>query len=115
MKKLKQILAYLIWIVLALLSGIGYMRIVLGPNTDSSKGGLFHVFGNLIYEFALVHVGLRIGGVIALLYILSDIFYLKKKLENNVKSTIIRFLFLLGIATVVGVTHYILEKVVDII
>ncbi len=114
MKILKQLLGYLIWIALALLSGIGHMRIVLGPSNESPTGFL-QVFGNIIHGYALVHIGLRIGSIIALLYILTDVFYLKKKLKNNIKSTIIRFFLLLIIAVAVGVTHYILEKIVDVI
>lgn len=114
MKILKQSFTYLIWIVLALLSGIGYMWILLGPN-DQSSTGLIQVIGDLIYNYALVYVGLRGGSVIALLFIFIDIFYLKKKLKNNIKSTIIRFFILLGIAILVGSIHYIIEKVIDII
>ena len=113
MNILKQILAYLVWVLLALLSGIGYMRILLGFAKESSTG--FFLLFDLMYDFALVHIGLRIGSVIALLFILSDIFYLKKKLKNNMKSTIIRFIFLLLITITVGATHYILEKIVDVI
>ncbi len=114
MKTLKQISTYLIWTAIALLLGIVHMWIVLEPNNESSSG-LIQVFGDLIYEFVLIHIGLRIGSIIALLFILIDVFYLKRKLKNNTKSTIIRFLILLAIAVFVGITHYILEKVIDII
>jgi hypothetical protein len=113
MKVFKRTLVYLYWIVLSLLSGIGYMRIVLGAKPKSSTG-IFKMF-DWTYDVALFQVGLIIGGIIALLYILFDVFYLKKKLENNLKSTISRFLILLIIATVVGTTHYILEKIIDFI
>lgn len=113
MKILKQILAYLIWTVLSILLGIGYMYLIIGPIKEptTTLSYLLKIF----YSYGIVYVGVSGGLVIALLYILSDIFYLKKKLTNNVKSTGIRFLVLLGIAIVVGVTHYILEKVVDVI
>ncbi|PHS08597.1 MAG: hypothetical protein COA88_06435 [Kordia sp.] len=111
---LKQILAYLIWIVVALLLGIGYMRILLGPAGEPSSTGFMHLL-NLMSNLVLVYVGLIGGSVIALLFIPIDVFYLKKKLKLNKKSTVIRFILLLVIAIVVGVTHYILEKVVDVI
>jgi len=104
MNTLKQILAYLIWIVVALLLGIGYMWILLGPNEPST--GFLHLFDDFVYDLVLVYVGLITGSIIALLFI---------QLKNNIKSTIIRFLLLLVITIVVGVTHYILEKVVDVI
>ena len=113
MKTLKQILTYIMWIAVSLLLGISYMRIVLGPNEVSSKGlsYLLHVF----FDFGLFYVGLIIGSIIALLFILLDVFYLKKKLTNTIKSTITRFLLLLVIAVIIGITHYMLEKVIDVI
>ena len=114
MNILKQILAYLVWIVVSLLLGIGYMWILLGTVGETSSTGFLHLL-NLMSNLVLVYVGLIGGSVIALLFILIDIFYLKKKLKSNMKSTIIRFFILLVIAIVVGVTHYILEKIVDVI
>ncbi|WP_109098208.1 hypothetical protein [Aquimarina sp. AU58] len=113
MKALKQVLTYLIWIAVSLILGIVYMRILLGPNKASSDGlwYLLHIF----YNLGLLHIGASIGGVIALLFILLDVFYLKKKLKNNIKATITRFMFLIGITMVVAVIHYVLEKVVDVI
>ena len=114
MKTLQQILTYLIWTVIALLLGIGYMRILLGPN-DAPKEGLWYLF-HVFYNFGMIHIGLRVGAVIAILFIILDVFYLKKKLKNNKwQSFLTRLLFLLGIAMFVGGIHYILEKVIDVI
>ncbi len=113
MKILKQILIYLIWLIIAILIGIGYMHILLGPNKIPSEG-LWYVL-HVLFDFGLICIGLGIGGVIAVLFILLDIVYLKKKLKNNVKATLTRFMFLLGIAVVVGGVYYILEKVIDVI
>tara|TARA_B110000091_G_C13742379_1_gene443933 strand:- start:235 stop:573 length:339 start_codon:yes stop_codon:yes gene_type:complete len=112
MKILKQILAYLIWIGIALLMGVCHMLILLGPKGPST--GFFRVLNDILYYLGMI-LGLKIGGIIALLFISIDIFYLKKKLKNNIKSTIIRFFTLLIIAVVVGITHYVLEKVIDVI
>ncbi|WP_103070128.1 hypothetical protein [Aquimarina sediminis] len=113
MKTLKQILTYLVWTAVSLILGIVYMRIVLGSNNASSEGlwFLLHVF----YNFGLLYIGAIIGGVTALLFILLDVFYLKKKLKNNIQATIIRFMFLIGITMVVAIIHYVLEKVIDVI
>ncbi|MFD2562908.1 hypothetical protein [Aquimarina rubra] len=113
MKTLKQIGAYSIWAIIALLLGIGYMRIVLGPN-ETAKDGLWYLL-HVFYDLGLLHVGLVIGVVIAVLFIFLDMVYLKKKLKDRKKSKGIRFLFLLAITMVVGVIHYILEKVIDVI
>ena len=110
MNIIKQIVTYLMWTLLALLLGIGHMRIVLGAKGHTSTSLLDTIFG-LIYDFGLIQIGLRVGAVIAFLFILLDLFYLKK----NKKSINIRLLLLLGIAVMVGVTHYILERVIDII
>ncbi|NQY29450.1 MAG: hypothetical protein HRT69_08260 [Flavobacteriaceae bacterium] len=99
---------------MSLLLGIGYMWILLGTVGETSSTGFLHLL-NLMSNLVLVYVGLIGGSVIALLFILINIFYLKKKLKSNMKSTIIRFFILLVIAIVVGVTHYILEKIVDVI
>ena len=89
------------------------MLIVLGPEPEPSKG-ILQIF-DWIYRAVLFHVGLRVAGIISLLFILLDIFYLKKKLKNNSKKTIICFLIILLITAVVGTIHYFLEKVIDVI
>ncbi|MEO9894682.1 hypothetical protein [Aurantibacter sp.] len=113
MKILKQILVYLIWIVVAILLGICHMYFVLGPKETGN--GFLQVIGTIIYNYALVHVGLYIGAIIALVFILLDVFYLKKKLSQHKIATITRFAILVLIAVVIGVTHYVLEKVIDVI
>lgn len=89
------------------------MRIVLGANNIPKEelGYLAHMF----YNWGLFHVGLIIGLVITLLFILLDVFYLKKKLKNKGKSTVVQFGLLLIIAITVGIIHYVLEKVIDVI
>ena len=113
MKILKQILAYITWIMVSLLLGIGYMRIVLGPNNTSNEGISYLLY--MLYNWGLLYVGLIIGFVIAFLFILLDVVYLKKKLKKTVKSIITRLVVLLVITVIVGGIHYILEKVIDII
>ncbi len=113
MRIIKQIVEYLIWISIALLLGICHMYIVLGPKETGSS--FLQVVGTVIYNYALVHVGLYVGAVIALVFVLLDVSYLKKKLRQHKKSTIIRFVALVLIAVVIGVMHYILEKVIDVI
>ena len=113
MKTVKQILAYLLWIAIALLLGICHMFIVLGPKESGT--GFLDVMGDIIYNYALVHVGLYVGAIIALVFILVDVFYLKKKLKQHSKSIIIRFVILVSLAVIIGITHYVLEKVIDVI
>lgn len=112
-KILKIIKSYLGWTVIALLLGHSSMRMVLGANNTSKEG--FGYLWYLFYNWGLVHIGLLIGFVIVFLFILFDVLYLKKKLESNRKSTMIRFGILLMIAVIVVFIHYLLEKVIDVI
>ncbi|OUS02830.1 hypothetical protein A9Q86_01920 [Flavobacteriales bacterium 33_180_T64] len=109
---LKRSLSYLIWVVLSLLFGVGYMRLLLGSAIKEPKTALSYLLSMFFY-FGIFRVGLIIGGIIALLFILIDAFYLKKKLDN--KTNLIRFIVLLIITMFVVVIHYTLEKVIDII
>ncbi len=113
MNNLKQILTYVFWTIFSLLAGVVYMRIVLGPKPEPSTG--FLKMFDWAYDVALIQVGFIIGGIIALLYILLDVLYLKQKLKNHSKKTIIRFLMIIVITAIVGTIHYIFEKVIDII
>lgn len=113
MKTLKIIKYYLGWSSVALLLGLGYMRIILGAN-NASKEGIGYLW-HLFYNWGLFYVGLVIGLIIALFFIVLDVLYLKKRVENNRKSMIIRLGILLLITAVVGTVHYFLEKIIDVI
>ena len=112
MKAVKQILKYLIWIAIALLLGVCHMLILFGPKEASS--GLLGVANDMVYLLGML-LGLKIGVLIALIFILLDVFYLKKKLKEHKIATFIRFVILVAIAVIIGVSHYILEKVIDVI
>ncbi len=113
MNTLKQILNYLIWTSISIVLAFGYMRIILGPRDEEPTG--FWKLTDILYDLALYHVGFVIGCIIATFFILIDIFYLKKKLKTNSNEVVIRFLILIIIALIVGVSHYVCEKVIDII
>ncbi|WP_405415520.1 hypothetical protein [Maribacter sp. Asnod1-A12] len=89
------------------------MRIVLGapPESDDDKFS----FASMVYEWALVQVGTIVGLIIALIFILLDVFYLNNKLHGNSKATLFRFILITLIAIIVGCTHYILEIVINVI
>ena len=110
---IKQILIYAIWVIVCMLSTYLYMLIILGPEPETSKGFL-KIF-NLIYDAVMFYVGLRVAAIISVLFILFDVFYLKERLKNNSKKTIFRFLIIVFITSVVGITHYIFEKIIDVI
>ena len=109
----KRILNYLGWLVVAIILGFLHMRIILGSSPKSNDGGI--QFLNGIHDFVLLYVGAIIGSIIAVIFILFDIFYLNNKLQGNSKATLFRFLIISIIAVIVGSTHYVLEKVIDVI
>lgn len=113
MNKLTRIGNYIFWTLISLLFGFLHMRILLGPDPGPSTG--FMRMFDWVHVFVLVRVGSIIGCIIAFLYILTDVCYLRKKLKNKSNQIIIRFLVVITIAVLTGVTHYVLEKVIDII
>jgi len=106
-------LSYLPWTIVSLLSGIAYMRLLLGPNPVPSKGiwGVLHMFFNI----GMLRVGLVFGAVLALAFILADVFFLKQKLGHGLQATALRLLCLFGIGICIAIAHYVLEKVIDVI
>ncbi|EPR70303.1 hypothetical protein ADIWIN_3659 [Winogradskyella psychrotolerans RS-3] len=113
MRILKRILNYSITTGIALLFAFAYMRIILGPKSKDTDW--IAKFSNIVYDLAFVYASLILGCIIAVLYILIDVLYTYKKLKNNTNATRIRLLILISLAIVVTATHYILEKVIDVI
>lgn len=109
----KQILNYAGWLLVAILLGFLHMRIVLGPGSNSDNGGL--TFLNGIHDFVLLYVGAIIGCIIAVLFIVLDVFYLNKKLQNNNRATLVRLFVIIALAIIVGASHYFLEEIANVI
>ncbi|TDS13564.1 hypothetical protein DFQ03_2857 [Maribacter caenipelagi] len=110
---IKRILNYLGWYIVAILLGFLHMRIVLGPSPKSDNNGI--QFLNGIHDFVLLYVGTIIGSIIAVIFILFDVFYFNKKIQNNNKATIFRFIIITIITIIVGSTHYFLEKIANVV
>ncbi|WP_219006554.1 hypothetical protein [Aquimarina litoralis] len=104
---------YIFWTMISIVLGICYMRILVGPFriTKEGLGYILYIF----YNLGLFYVGLAVGVVIAFFFILLDVFYLRKKLQNKSASILLRLGFLFFIAAIVAGAHYILEKVIDVI
>ena len=115
MERVKQLFYYVFWIIVSIFIGIVYMRLVLGeiPKEESYNG--FGFFLNLFYNYGIIYVGSIIGTIIAILFIITDVFILKNRLNNSPKSKLIKCTVLLLIAFLVFTFHYFLEKVIDII
>ncbi|MFD2914169.1 hypothetical protein [Psychroserpens luteus] len=113
MSVLKRILNYGISTLIAFLCAFIYMHIILGTQPKPSTN--FMRMFDWVYEYTFVYIGTIIGIIIAFLFILIDFFYLNHKLKNRRYSTVIRLIIIILIAVFVMTTHYILEKVIDVI
>jgi hypothetical protein len=110
---IKQIFIYVTWIVIALFLGVIYVLLLLGlPQNEFT--GVLHLI-DIFLNLGAFYLSLIIGSIIAVLFLLLDVFYLKKKLNNDFKSMVIRVVVILGITIIVGIVHYVLEKQIDII
>ena len=110
---LKRILNYIFWSVMALLCSFGYLYYLLGDFPDGSAwyDPILLIFYRLVY----LYFGLSLAGLIAIIYMLLDVFYLRKKLQTNLKSFIIRCLAIIGITILLACIHLFLEKGIDVI
>ena len=115
MSTLKHILTYLAWTAVSIVLSFASVRMLLGPVPDEETFGNFSFVAQLFYGYGLLYVGLVIGSIVALLFILMDIFHLKKRLKNKPRRTIIRLLIIVLIMIIVAIVHYVLEKVIDVI
>ena len=114
MKVLKLLFTYFSWLILCLILGIIYMRLLLGSPSKINYKGFDYLVG-IYYYHGLVYVGLIIGTIIAIFFFLIDYFILRKRLSNNWNSFLIRISILLFSTITVAIIHYFLEKVIDVI
>ncbi len=112
-KFLSQVLFYIPWVLASLVSGFAYLRLLLGPGAEKREG-IWMIF-YWIYQFLALRMGLIIGAVIAVVFILTDIYILKSRIGAGLQATAIRVACLFGITILVAIVHYVLEKVVDVI
>lgn len=117
-KFLTLALSYLPWIFLSLASGLTYLRLLAGPNPVPKKG-LWYIM-HMFIKISYLRLGVCMGGVIALIFIVTDIYFIKPKIGTSLnistwQATALRILCLLAITIIVAVVHYVLEKVIDVI
>lgn len=91
-----------------------YMRLFLGSPSEIDFKGFDVLFG-IFYHYGLVYVGTIVGSIIAIFFFIIDYFFLRKQLSNNFNSVLIRISVMLLISIIIGIIHYFLEKVVDVI
>ena len=109
----KTIWEYALWTMAALLLGLGYMYLVLGPPPEPTN--TWNFFLGKIYLFGLVRIGLIIGGIVAVLFIIFDVFLINRKWALSKNKLGIRIIALLVILILVTTLHYLLEKTINLI
>jgi hypothetical protein len=109
----KTILEYTLWTMAALLLGMGYMYVVLGPPPEPTN--IWNFFFGKVYFFGLVRVGLAIGSIVAILFILFSVFLINKKWASSKNKFVVQTVALLLIMVFVATLHYLLEKTMDLI
>ena len=112
-KKLKKVLGYLPWILLSYIIAFVYMSLLTGRLWGNVTG--IDVLLDRFFFFGMLPIVMAIGTIIALLFILTDIFYIKTKLAALPNKIAVRFSYILLITFIVFFCHYYLEKVIDII
>lgn len=110
---LKRIFEYVLWTIAALLLGIVYMYLIIGPAPE--ENGLVTFTTSKLYFFGMLYVGSIIGAILAALFIPLDVFYLKRKWQNSQHAFLKRAVSMLFLLAGVGVLHYLLEKTFDVI
>lgn len=110
---LKRIFEYTLWTIAALLLGMGYMYLILGPTPEETS--LVSFTTSKLYFFGMIYVGSIIGAILATLFILLDIFYLKSKWQQSQHSLLKRVMSMLLLLAGVAILHYLLEKTFDVI
>lgn len=110
MKFIKIIIKYLIWFVLSILSGMGWMRIELGKPIEST--GLFSIF-SWLHEYIIIWIGGFNGLISFIPFILIDICFVKRMIESKLHQNTIRILTVVILSAIVTSIHYILEFILD--
>ncbi|PPK92530.1 hypothetical protein LY01_02931 [Nonlabens xylanidelens] len=113
MRVIKQILIYLLWYLVALFLGFLHMRIMLGPQPEYNDG-ILSIF-NWVYEAALIVSTSIMGSIIAVLFILFDLFYLRKKLSGKPHHLITRLAVMVVIALIVIGFHYLHDFIFNVV
>ncbi len=104
--------SYFIWILVSFLLAALYVKIILGAKPESSSD--FNKILLWLYQHVFLLVSFVLGSFNAFIFVLIDMFYLKKS-TFGIKLTVIRLFALVLVTTTSGIIHYFLEKVIDVI
>lgn len=110
MKVITTIIKYLIWFLLSIFSGMGWMRIELGRPIEAT--GFWAVLNGLDKSI-IIWIGGFIGLISFIPFVLIDLFYIQRKIGTKLNQNITKILsvfILTGIATLI---HYVLEFILN--
>jgi hypothetical protein len=110
MKILTRIIEYLIWFLLSVFLGMGWMRIELGKPIEATS--LFAIF-NCLHAFIIIWIGGFIGLISFILFVLIDLFYIKRKIKTERNQNFVRIFTILISSAIVTLIHYIIEFKLD--
>jgi hypothetical protein len=86
------------------------MYLILTPQEEAPSGIMYIFF--IMLNYAIIYYGLIIGGIIATIFTFINLLFLRKL---QYYAFFIRLGLLIAIAAIVGVIHYSLEKIIDVI
>ncbi|SFW56265.1 hypothetical protein [Cellulophaga fucicola] len=101
MKIVKLILGYILWAILICLSSLGLVRLWIGPKKIAVT--FLEQLMDWGYGLTLMIDSALIASITTVLFILLDVFILRKKLKPNHKPIGIKLILALVLTAVVGV------------
>ncbi|MEM9338876.1 MAG: hypothetical protein AAGA66_09125 [Bacteroidota bacterium] len=93
---LKQLVLYSFCLVMGFVCCNSTKYVIIGSEPENHSD--FMKVMNWILSIALIHLSLLTSAVIAILYFLADVFFLRKKLKNKTHALLIRFSIILALA-----------------
>lgn len=101
MKIVKLILGYILWAILICLSSLGLVRLWIGPKKIAVT--FLEQLMDWGYGLTLMIDSALIASITTVLFILLDVFILRKELKPNYKPIGIKLILALVLTAVVGV------------
>lgn len=110
MKAITAITKYLIWLLLSVFSGMGWMRIELVKPIEAT--GFFAILNGLDKSI-MIWIGGFIGLISFIPFVLIDLFYIQRKIGTKLNKNITRILSVFILTAIVTLIHYVLEFILN--
>lgn len=106
MKVITTITKYLIWLLLSIFSGMGWMRIELGKSIEAT--GFLAVLNGLDKSI-IIWIGGFIGSISFIPFVLIDLFYIQRKIGTKLNQNITKIFSVFILTGIAALIHYVLE------